>query len=69
MLRRWEQAMADGVQLLGTGNPAGRRIEETREFFAFLQDELPAMMDRWRARQAKRSGSHDAGSTTGGSPA
>jgi predicted transcriptional regulator len=69
MLRRWEQAMADGVELLGTGNPAGRRIEETREFFAFLQEELPAMMDRWRERQAKRSGSNDAGSTTGGSPA
>ena len=53
MLRRWEQAMADAVELLGTGRPAGRRLEETREFFAFLQEELPAMMDRWRVRQAK----------------
>jgi predicted transcriptional regulator len=68
MLRRWEQAMADGAALLGT-TPAARRIEETREFFAFLQEELPAMMERWRARQAKRSGSNGAGSTTGGSPA
>jgi predicted transcriptional regulator len=68
MLRRWEQAMADGAALLGS-SPAGRRIEETREFFAFLQEELPAMMDRWRERQAKRSGSNGPGSTTGGSPA
>jgi predicted transcriptional regulator len=69
MLRRWEGALAEGVELLGPGGPAARRIEETREFFAFLQEELPAMMERWRERQAKRSGSNDAGSTTGGSPA
>jgi DNA-binding transcriptional regulator GbsR (MarR family) len=25
MLRRWEQAMAQGVELLGTDRPAGRR--------------------------------------------
>ena len=68
MLRRWEQAMADGAALLGR-TPAGARIEETREFFAFLQEELPALMERWRARQAKRSGANGAGSTTGGSPA
>lgn len=68
MLRRWEQAMADGAELL-QGTPAGQRIAETREFFAFLQDELPAMMDRWRERQAKRSGSNGPGSTAGGSPA
>jgi DNA-binding transcriptional regulator GbsR (MarR family) len=53
MLRRWEHAMAQGVELLGTDRPAGRRLEETREFFAFLQEELPAMMARWRERQAK----------------
>lgn len=68
MLRRWEQAMADGAALLGH-TPAGRRIEETREFFAFLREELPALMDTWRERQAKRSGSNGPGSTSGGSPA
>jgi DNA-binding transcriptional regulator GbsR (MarR family) len=51
MLRRWEQAMVEGAELLGTDRPAGRRIEETREFFAFLREELPAMMERWRARR------------------
>jgi DNA-binding transcriptional regulator GbsR (MarR family) len=53
MLRRWEQAMAQGVELLGTDRPAGRRLAETREFFAFMQEELPAMMARWRERQSK----------------
>jgi predicted transcriptional regulator len=50
MLRRWEQAMADGAAALGPGSPAGLRLEETREFFAFLREELPALMERWRAR-------------------
>jgi hypothetical protein len=44
--------MAEGVELLGTERPAGRRVEETREFFAFLQDELPAVVDHWRRRRA-----------------
>jgi DNA-binding transcriptional regulator GbsR (MarR family) len=50
-LRRWEDAMAEGVQLLGTDRPAGRRVDETREFFAFLRKELPAVMERWRQRK------------------
>ena len=54
MLRRWEQAMAEGAAALGPDTPAGRRLQETREFFAFLREELPAMMERWRARQPTR---------------
>jgi DNA-binding transcriptional regulator GbsR (MarR family) len=50
MLRRWEQAMVEGAKVLNS-RPAGRRIEETGEFFAFLREELPAMMERWRARR------------------
>jgi DNA-binding transcriptional regulator GbsR (MarR family) len=52
VLKRWEQALAEGVELLGTQRPAGRRVEETREFFAFLQDELPAVIEHWRRRRA-----------------
>jgi predicted transcriptional regulator len=55
LLRRWEQAMAEGAELIGTDRPAGRRIDETREFFAFLQEELPAAMQRWRERRAARA--------------
>jgi DNA-binding transcriptional regulator GbsR (MarR family) len=50
MLRRWEEAMDEGAEALGRDTPAGRRLEETREFFAFLRGELPALMERWRAR-------------------
>jgi hypothetical protein len=52
LLKRWERAAAEGVELIGTDRPAGRRIEETRRFFAFLQEELPALMERWRQRKS-----------------
>jgi DNA-binding transcriptional regulator GbsR (MarR family) len=50
MVQRWEQAMAEGVELLGADRPAGRRMQESREFFAFVRTELPAMLGRWRDR-------------------
>jgi hypothetical protein len=54
MLARWEHAMDEGAAALGRDTPAGRRLEETREFFAFLREELPALMARWRERQPTR---------------
>ena len=51
LLERWEATTARGAELLGEDRPAGRRLRETQEFFSFLRGELPALMDRWRARQ------------------
>jgi DNA-binding transcriptional ArsR family regulator len=53
-LRRWEQVVADGVDVLGTDRPAGRRLAETREFFAFVQADLPDMIRRWQEHKAAR---------------
>ncbi len=53
-LARWDEALAEGVQVVGAGAPAGRRLEESREFFAFFHDELVQMLERWR--QHKGSG-------------
>jgi len=39
--------------VLGRGTPAGARIAETLAFFEFIQTELPAMLERWRARKAE----------------
>jgi DNA-binding transcriptional regulator GbsR (MarR family) len=55
-LRRWEDALAEGVDLLGTDSPAGRRLEESRDFFAFLQEEVEGIVERWQARRATRAG-------------
>ena len=51
LLRRWEDLMAEAVAAIGTDRPAGRRLEETRDFFAFLREELPAVMQRWKERR------------------
>ncbi|MFF4340068.1 GbsR/MarR family transcriptional regulator [Kitasatospora sp. NPDC001540] len=48
-LARWETGLAEGIEALGPDTPAGRRLAESLEFFAFLRAELPLLMERWRA--------------------
>jgi DNA-binding transcriptional regulator GbsR (MarR family) len=52
---RWDSSLRRGIEAVGPGTPAGQRIEETAEFFAFIKEELGSMMDRWRAHRAQRS--------------
>ena len=51
LLARWEGALAGGVDALGADTPAGHRLQESVDFFAFLREELSAMLARWRARR------------------
>jgi len=51
LLKRWEQALREGVDSLGATTPAGRRMAETLAFFEFIDDELAKMMERWRAHR------------------
>ena len=46
---------ATGVATLGADTPAGRRMIESVEFFEFVQAELPALIERWRAKRASGS--------------
>jgi hypothetical protein len=41
--------------VVGRDTAAGARIAETLAFFEFIQTELPAMLERWRARKADLS--------------
>jgi DNA-binding transcriptional regulator GbsR (MarR family) len=50
LLELWSRAIRDGVEAVGPETPAGHRLSETLSFFAFLQTEMPALLDRWRAR-------------------
>lgn len=47
----------EGVALLGVDSPAGRRLEETSRFFAFLREEVAQSMAKWRRLQAEERGS------------
>ncbi len=52
---RWVSAAREGVGLLGPRTPAGRRLADSLDFFVFLQEEMPALLERWRSRKAGQS--------------
>jgi DNA-binding transcriptional regulator GbsR (MarR family) len=52
ILTRWRRAVLDGVEAVGPDTPAGTRLRDTADFFAFLQAEMPAMLERWRASRS-----------------
>ncbi|TPQ16575.1 GbsR/MarR family transcriptional regulator [Streptomyces sporangiiformans] len=51
LLKRWEDALREGVDSLGSTSPAGRRLAETLAFFEFIQVELNDMLERWRVHR------------------
>ena len=55
VLTRFEEAAADGVAVLGLDRQGGRRLEETRRFFAFMREELPRSLERWREQRSSGS--------------
>ncbi len=40
----------------GPGTPAGARLANMRDFYDFVQQELPALLDKWAAVKAATSG-------------
>jgi predicted transcriptional regulator len=53
-LVRWEQGLEDGIAGLGADTPAGRRLNDTLDFFAFMRAELDGTMARWKEHRASR---------------
>ena len=51
MVARWEQGLAEGIKALGPQTPAGDRLDETREFFAYFREALSRVLADWRARR------------------
>lgn len=54
VMARWRDCAVEGMEILGAETPAGRRMDETREFFEFLQDEMPEALGRWRKHKEQR---------------
>lgn len=52
VLVKWIKAMEEGIAIVGRDSAAGARLEESRQFFEFLHNELPALFDRWRTHRA-----------------
>ena len=51
VIKRWEGALREGLASLGVETPAGRRMAETLAFFEFVDGEVAAMKERWRAHR------------------
>jgi DNA-binding transcriptional ArsR family regulator len=51
-LRRFEDLLAEGARSVGPDGPAGRRLSETQEFFAFFREQLPVLLEQWRESRA-----------------
>ncbi|MEU1406364.1 MarR family transcriptional regulator [Streptomyces sp. NPDC005728] len=56
IIKRWEDALREGVASLGAGTPAGRRLAETLAFFEFIEHDVAEMMERWQAYRQERFG-------------
>lgn len=56
IIKRWEDALREGVTSLGADSPAGRRLAETLAFFEFVEGEVEAMMERWRVHRDRMFG-------------
>jgi DNA-binding transcriptional ArsR family regulator len=57
LLARWEESAGEGIDVLGAATPAGRRMAESRAFFAFLRREMPVLLERWRQERGDAPGS------------
>ncbi|HEY0815369.1 MAG TPA: MarR family transcriptional regulator [Pseudonocardia sp.] len=53
-MRRLSDPLPEGIAVLGADTPAGARLTETLEFFAFLQREMPALVERWEQLRSRR---------------
>ncbi|MEU0336410.1 MarR family transcriptional regulator [Streptomyces sp. NPDC006193] len=53
IIKRWEDALREGVVSLGADTPAGRRLAETLAFFEFIEQDVAGMMERWRAHRER----------------
>jgi len=49
-----------GLELLGSGDPDARRgLEEMRDFYAYWEKEMPAVLERWEREESDEPGDSD----------
>lgn len=50
-LAAMQSAAEAGIAATGADSPAHRRLGQMRDFYAFLTDEIPALLDRWHQQR------------------
>jgi hypothetical protein len=48
---RWAAEFRDGVDVLGSGSPAGARMAATISYFEFISDEITGLLAQWTERK------------------
>lgn len=52
-IRRWQEGLAEGIDVLGLDRRGGRRLRETLHFFTFVLEDLPRQLERWQEYRDK----------------
>jgi len=50
-LVKWRAHLAAGVTAVGSGTPAALRLADMAEFFDFIDEQMPDMLQGWRERR------------------
>lgn len=50
-LRRWAEAIEEGIELVGRDTRGGRRLRQSQAYFLFMAEEFPRLIDEWHARK------------------
>ncbi|MGH8776583.1 MAG: GbsR/MarR family transcriptional regulator [Jiangellaceae bacterium] len=53
VIRRWQEILAEGADILGVDRRGGRRLQESLQFFTFVLEELPWQLERWQEYRRK----------------
>ncbi len=54
--KQWSELMEEGVAAVGSDTKAGWRLDKSRQFFDFLREEIPELLNKWRAYEKSHGG-------------
>ncbi|WP_148573296.1 GbsR/MarR family transcriptional regulator [Nocardioides caldifontis] len=54
IMEHFVTAVDEAIAILDDDGPGARRLQETRDFFAFVKQDMGAMVDRWQAYRDRR---------------
>ncbi|RBY75557.1 MarR family transcriptional regulator [Geodermatophilus sp. TF02-6] len=66
LLQRFVQILDGGIEAIGLDRPGGRRLAETRDFMAFLDEEMGEAVRRWPAERDRRAAARSAEASPAG---
>lgn len=55
VVRQMQDAAETAIQTVGRKSLAGQRLADMQDFYTYVMDELPAVIDRWRKNKRRRS--------------